>query len=173
MTFESLFYNDSLFNKIMILLRWKPKKYNKKPFVLSIMLIEFLLKGPFMSPSVHTNSSIFIKSNSSKKIVSLTYILKLQISFIFLDFFLTHIYWTLNQATKLLNTDSLELNFQTLPSPNYTISKILDSTLFVRNKIQLESFFLKKNYDFKIVFLGINYVHYLWWARCFGFYKFI
>lgn len=171
--FKWLFRNNNVFSTIMILLKWKPKNYNQKSFLISIMLIEFLLKGPFINVSLFKNSYIFIKSYISKKTIAVTYILKLQTAFIFLDSFLTNIYWAIYDKTHLLSKNQLEFNFNKLPSINYKISKILDITSFVRNKIQLESYFLRKTYSFQIFFPGMNLLYYLWWIRCFGFYKFI
>lgn len=125
------------------------------------MLIEFLLKGPFINTSLFKNFSIFMKSYLSKKTIAVTYVLKLQNSFIFLDFFLTHIYWSVYDKTPLLSKTQLEFNFTKLPSINYQISKILDLTPFVRHKIQLESYFLKKSYSFQIFFPGMNLLYYL------------
>ena len=168
-----LFKNDTAFNKIMILLKWKPKNYNKKSFLISIMLLEFLLKGPFVNTSLSKNSSIFIKSLLSKKTINITYILKLENSFIFLDFFLTHIYWATYDENYLLSKTEIEFDFNKLPHVNYKITKLLDLTLFDRNKIKLEKYFLKKNYSFQIFFPDMNLLFYLWWVRCLGFYKFI
>lgn len=48
-----------------------------------------------------------------------------------------------------------------LSSINYTINKLLDLTLFIKNKIKLERYLLRRLYSFNLIFPIENYLCYI------------
>lgn len=58
------------------------------------------------------------------------------------------------------NKNKIELNFNNQINYTFKIYKLLDFQTFIKNKLQFESYFLKKNYNFEIIFSGINFPYY-------------
>jgi hypothetical protein len=55
-----------------------------------------------------------------------------------------------------------EINYELdkLAAVNYNVTKLLDLTIMIRNKIRIENYILRKIYIFKICFFGLSYLHY-------------
>jgi hypothetical protein len=124
------------------------------------MLLEFVLKGPSLNMNSIQSSFAFLKSFINKKIVTVTYTLKNIDMYIFLDSFITNIYWRINEKTNI-TTNELKVDFEHLTSVNYNITKLLDIANYIGNKIQLESYLIRRSYSFNIVFSSLNLLYYL------------
>lgn len=156
----------------IVSLNCTPKKYNKKTFVISLLMMEYILKGPFLNIQRKKYNFVFLKSFVSKKKINIQYVLNNANAFMFIDNFITDMYWMiLEENPKFTNTVKLDMN--KLATITYTVEKLLDFTSFIKNKIRLERYLLRKLYSFNIIFPVGNYLWYLWWIRTLGFYKFI
>ena len=169
---EWLFNNKSNTDTLLVSLNCSPKYYNKKVLIISLLIIEYIIKGPTINLKDAKYNFIFIKTFISKKKVNIKYLLNNAHAFIFLDNFVTDIYWKIYSKNSAI-TNIINIDLINLSSPIFTIKKLLDLTYFIKNKIKLEKYLFRKAYNFNIVFPIENYLLYLWWVRIIGFNKFI
>lgn len=87
-----MFSKKTNLSTAIVSLNCSPKQYNQKVFLISLLLIEYLLKGPYLNIQNKKYNFIFIKTFVSKKSINIQYLLDDKSLFIFLDSFLTDIY---------------------------------------------------------------------------------